>query len=172
VGYAGGKKENPTYHSLGDHTETLEIDFDPEKISYAELLAIFWDSHNPVFKPHSTQYMSIVFYHTPGQETQIREIKTLREKTFNNELFTEIQPFTKFYLAEDYHQKYYLQNTPSLMKELEDDYATFGDFINSTATARVNGYVAGYGDATALANELQSLGLSPKGQDKLKSLVK
>jgi len=172
VGYAGGKKENPTYYSLGNHTETLEIDFDPERITYAELLSVFWDSHNPVRKPWGRQYMSIVFFHNPEQEKLVRETKANREEIINKKLYTEIQPYTKFYLAEDYHQKYYLQNTPELMREFQVYSGRFQNFVDSTAAARINGYVAGYGDFASLDKELQLLGLSPSGQERLKSLVR
>lgn len=64
VGYAGGSKENPTYYSLGDHSETIQIDYDPTQISYGQLLEVFWNSHNPTYEPWSRQYMSIIFYHS------------------------------------------------------------------------------------------------------------
>ena len=71
MGYAGGKKSNPTYHDLGDHTETLQIDFDPDVITYDELLEIFWASHNPGRKSWSRQYMAAVFYHNHKQKKAI-----------------------------------------------------------------------------------------------------
>jgi peptide methionine sulfoxide reductase MsrA len=61
VGYAGGMKKNPTYRSLGDHTETVQIDFDPSVIPYGELLAVFWESHEPGSSTWSRQYMNAVF---------------------------------------------------------------------------------------------------------------
>ena len=172
MGYAGGEKENPTYRNLGDHTETLEVDFDPEKISYEEMLKIFWESHRPLNKPSSRQYMSIIFFHNQEQEELARTVKTRLEEKYNYKLYTEIRPCKKFYLAEDYHQKYYLQNNRGMMGELEKYFETFQNFVNSTAAARINGYLAGYGSAEALAGEIDSLGLSPEGQKRLKSLVR
>ena len=75
VGYAGGSKPNPTYRDLGDHSETVQIDYDPSKISYQELLAIFWDTHNPGSRPYSRQYASIVFPHDAEQENLAMEAK-------------------------------------------------------------------------------------------------
>jgi peptide-methionine (S)-S-oxide reductase len=60
-------QENPTYHSLGDHSETIQIEYDPEQISYEELLDIFWSAHNPTARPWSRQYASFVFYHDETQ---------------------------------------------------------------------------------------------------------
>ncbi len=69
VGYAGGTKRNPTYYNLGDHTETIQIDYDPTYVSYRELLDIFWESHDPAARPWSRQYMAVVFYSQRGAET-------------------------------------------------------------------------------------------------------
>ena len=144
VGYAGGTTESPTYHNLGDHTETIQIDYDPTLISYEQLLEIYWDSHNPTVQPWSTQYMSIVFYHNSEQRELAMETKQLEEANLGRPVYTEIIPFSEFYLAEDYHQKYHLQQVPELMTELAAIYSNFADFINSSAVARINGYVGGH----------------------------
>ena len=68
VGYAGGLKENPSYYGLGDHSETIQIDYAPTRISYQELLDVFWSSHNPQQRPWSTQYKSMILYHTDEQK--------------------------------------------------------------------------------------------------------
>lgn len=109
VGYAGGTTQGPTYRSLGDHSETIQIDYDPTEISYAELLDVFWDSHNPAYPDHSRQYMSIVFYHDEVQKRLAMETKARQEVRAGSQVFTEIVPYTEFYLAEDYHQKYRLR---------------------------------------------------------------
>jgi peptide-methionine (S)-S-oxide reductase len=144
VGYAGGTTENPTYHNLGDHTETIQIDYDPTQISYEELLDIHWDSHNPTAQPWSRQYMSIIFYHDSDQHELAMESKQREEASLGSQVYTEIIPFSEFYLAEDYHQKYYLQQEPELMEELTTIYPNFCDFVDSTAVARINGYVGGH----------------------------
>ncbi|MEJ2315296.1 MAG: peptide-methionine (S)-S-oxide reductase [Nitrospirota bacterium] len=68
MGYAGGRKGNPTYHSLGDHSEAIQIDYDPEKVSYEELLRVFWGGHDPGSQSWSRQYRNILFYHDPKQK--------------------------------------------------------------------------------------------------------
>ncbi|MFW6102242.1 MAG: peptide-methionine (S)-S-oxide reductase MsrA [Chloroflexota bacterium] len=156
VGYTGGTTESPTYYSLGDHTETIQIDFAPTLISYGQLLEIYWDSHNPTSQPWSRQYMSIVFYHNSEQRELAMETKQREEDSLGRLIYTEITPFTEFYLAEDYHQKYYLQQVPELMEELSAIYPNFDDFIDSTAVARINGYVGGHVTFQELQEQLNS----------------
>jgi len=144
VGYAGGTTESPTYHNLGDHTETIQIDYDPTQISYEQLLEIYWDSHNPTVRPWSRQYMSIVFYHNSEQHELAIKTKQREESSSGRQVYTEIIPFSEFHLAEDYHQKYHLQQVPELMTELAAIYSNFADFINSSAVARINGYDGGH----------------------------
>lgn len=173
MGYAGGRRENPTYQRIGDHTETLQVDYDPEIISYGELLEIFWDSHNPFIRTMSQQYKSIIFTHDGEQERLVEESKKLLEKEYGRTVKTEIVPYTRFYLAEDYHQKYYLQGVHVLMKEFMPMFPRFQDFVDSTAAARLNAYVAGYGDARSLSPEaVEDLGLSDAGADFLQGLVR
>jgi methionine-S-sulfoxide reductase len=171
VGYAGGSKENPTYHSLGGHSETVEIDYDPSRISYAELLDIFWRSHNPTSAPYSTQYKSAIFYHDEEQKRLAEESKADEEQKRSRIIQTEIIPFTRFYLAEDYHQKYYLRARPDLANELHAVYPDLTDYVNSTAVARLNGYIGGNGDRETLQRELDSYGLSSQGKQRLLDLV-
>jgi len=160
VGYAGGEKENPTYQHMGDHTETLQIDYDPRVASYEYLLEIYWNNHNPCRLSTSQQYMNIIFVHNQEQEKLARESKTILSQKQERRIYTKVVPYTKFYLAEDYHQKYYLQNVPPLMVEFKKLYPDFRDFVDSTAAARVNGYIKGYGDDLSLIRELDKLGLS------------
>ncbi len=163
MGYAGGTSTHPTYYNLDGHTETVQIDYDPTKISYDELLNVFWNSHDPTASPLSQQYKSIIFYHDETQKTLAIQSKQREEAKLGRKITTEITPFSKFYLAEDYHQKYYLQLIPQLMADFRAIYPDFGDFVNSTAAARVNGYVGGDGTREALQKELTSYGLSQTG---------
>ena len=156
VGYAGGTTENPTYHNLGDHTETIQIDYDPAQISYEELLETYWASHNPTGQPWSRQYISIIFYHDSDQRELAAESKQSEEDSLGREVYTEITPFSEFYLAEDYHQKYYLQREPEIMEELAAIYPNFADFLDSTAVARINGYVGGHATFEELQAQLDS----------------
>jgi peptide-methionine (S)-S-oxide reductase len=171
VGYAGGTTENPTYHNLGDHTETIQIEYDPSQISYKELLDVFWDSHNPASPAWSRQYMSIVFYHDEEQRRLAMATRDREAARIQREILTEIVPATEFYLAEAYHQKYRLRQVPDLVQAFSAIYPDDDDFVASTAAARVNGYLGGYGTCEELQEELDSLGLFPVGSDTLQSIV-
>ena len=172
VGYAGGKKRNPTYHSLGDHTETLQIDYDPNRISYEALLEIFWDNHNPTRRSWSKQYMAALFYHDDTQKELALASKERQAAKHNHQISTEVIPATEFYRAEDYHQKYMLRQTSELMTEFSAFYPNPKDFVDSTAAARVNGYVSGYGPIAQLQDELAELGLSARGSQRLLELAR
>ena len=167
MGYAGGTKKNPTYHILGDHSEAIQVDFDPSQISYEKLLEIFWAAHDPTARSWSRQYKAAVFFQNDAQQKlaiETRDREAARRKT---KILTEMVPFTAFFLAEGYHQKYYLRQNPDLLKEFTAMYPQEGEFINSTAAARVNGYLAGYGTSENLLTEVGSLGLSPEERKKL-----
>ncbi|MBN1161628.1 MAG: peptide-methionine (S)-S-oxide reductase [Dehalococcoidales bacterium] len=167
VGYAGGTTSNPGYYTLGDHSETVQIDFDPTIITYEELLEIFWNAHNPTAQPRSRQYMSIIFYHNEDQKSVALASKQRQETKLGQEILTEVIPFSEFYLAEDYHQKYYLQQKPDLFDEFTAMYPETVQLIHSTAAARVNGYLGGYGSYESLQKQINALGLSPTGNEKL-----
>jgi peptide-methionine (S)-S-oxide reductase len=167
VGYAGGTKKNPTYHSLGDHSEAIQVDFDPSQLSYEKLLEIFWAAHDPTARSWSRQYKAAVFFQNDAQQKLAIETSAREAARRKTKILTEMVPFTGFFLAEGYHQKYYLRQNPDLMKEFTAMYPREEEFINSTAAARVNGYLAGYGTSENLLNEVGSLGLSPEERKKL-----
>lgn len=171
VGYAGGRQPDPTYYDLGDHIETVQIEFDPMITSYQQLLDIFWLSHNPHKPGWLRQYMSAIFYHNDAQENLARETSDRESKRTNREIFTEILPYEKFYMAEGYHQKYYLRQHRDLVRDYIMIYPDENDFIHSTSAARVNGYVGGHGNLMTLEKEIESLGLSERGNEVLKEIV-
>jgi methionine-S-sulfoxide reductase len=164
VGYAGGTSPAPTYRSLGDHTETIRVEFDPARISYARLLEVFWSAHDPAQRAWSRQYKAVVFFHDKEQERLARETKAAVERRLGRPVFTEILPAGAFHAAEDYHQKYRLRQEPALMREFARMYPAPNDFARSTAAARVNGFLGGEGDQGTLREEIVSYGLSPDGQ--------
>jgi len=117
VGYTGGQTSNPTYKDVCSdqtgHAEAVEVKYDPEKISYEQLLNVFWENHDPTQLnrqgPDSgTQYRSAIFFRTPEQETAARNSKDELQKSgrFNKPIVTQIAPATTFYEAEGYHQQY------------------------------------------------------------------
>ena len=105
VGYSGGKKKNPSYHNLDDHTETVEITFDPKIISFEKLLKHFWKEHDPTIQ-QATQYKSAIFYQNEEQKKIAEKSKKELEKNLGREVVTEINKVGVFYPAEEYHQKY------------------------------------------------------------------
>lgn len=120
-GYSGGQRANPTYEQVCSgatgHAEVIQIVYDTTKISFDELLQVFWTVHDPTTLNRQgadvgTQYRSVVFYHNEYQkeitESYIEKLNT--EHAFNNPVVTEVSPFTAFYKAEDYHQNYYNDN--------------------------------------------------------------
>ena len=171
VGYAGGTTASPTYYNLGDHTETIEMDFDPTVVTYADLLDIFWNSHDPTRPAYSQQYKSIIFYHNAQQKRLAEESKAAEEAKRGRKISTEIVPYSRFYWAEDYHQKYQLRNRLEFEREYEAIYPRLEDFVNSTAVTRLNGYVAGNGTLDMLERELPGLGLSPEASRRLWDIV-
>lgn len=171
MGYAGGTKRNPSYHNLGDHTETILIESDPERISYEKLLDIFWQGHSPESGSWSRQYMTAVFFHNEAQQRLAIESKDRVAATLKAEIKTQVLPYTGFTPAEDYHQKFHLRNEHALIEDFKQMYPHAGELVASTAAARVNGYLGGYGTLEELKKELESYGLSEAGKTRLLEIV-
>ena len=131
---------------------------------------MFWQNHTP-WEHRPVQYMSIIFVHSNEQEQAARKSLTLQEDTRHRKMVTEIRPYKRFYLAEDYHQKYYLRRIPELSFELLNIYPDSEDFVASTVVARINGYVAGFGSPDKLAKNREAFGLSPQAAKKLSDIV-
>ena len=119
-GFAGGTTENPTYPEVctetTGHAEVTEIEFDPAKISYAKLLEVFWQAHDPTTlnrqgADEGTSYRSIILYRDEKQRLLAEKSRLAAQADFHNPIVTEIVPLKKFYPAEDYHQQYYDNNS-------------------------------------------------------------
>jgi len=117
VGYTGGTFPNPTYRDVctdtTGHAEAVQVEFDPDEISYEKLLEVFWSCHDPTTLNRQgpdigTQYRSAIFYHSPGQQAAAVESKAEMERSgrFRRPIVTEITPASEFYRAEEYHQRY------------------------------------------------------------------
>lgn len=157
VGYAGGRKAHPTYHDLGDHTESIEIEYDPARITYDELLRVFWASHDPRYAVSNVQYRSAIFAHDEAQRKAAEASKTAREAERGATLHTAIEPATPFTAAEDYHQKWYMRRSRDVVGALV---ALAGDeraLIGSTLAMRLNAYYGNHGTADAVREELVKL---------------
>lgn len=120
-GYSGGKRENPSYDQVCSgatgHAEVINIQFDQEKISFEELLEVFWKTHDPTTLNRQgadvgTQYRSVIFYHDERQKELAEQYKKKLNEAgiFDKPIVTEVSPFQKFYPAEKYHQDYYNNN--------------------------------------------------------------
>ncbi|MBN1458505.1 MAG: peptide-methionine (S)-S-oxide reductase MsrA [Armatimonadetes bacterium] len=109
VGYTGGTAENPTYELVcagnTGHSEAVQIEYDPSRVTYEELLEVFWKVHDPTGRA-KTQYRSAIFYHTPTQEAVAQKSKQKLSEQIGGEVLTAILPAQEFYPAEEYHQQY------------------------------------------------------------------
>jgi peptide-methionine (S)-S-oxide reductase len=117
VGYEGGHTQDPTYRDVCSHTtghaEVVEVDYDPERVSYEQLLNVFWENHDPTQLNRQgpdvdDQYRTVIFYHTPEQQAAAIASKEALEAAhkYRKPIVTQIVPAETFYLAEDYHQQY------------------------------------------------------------------
>lgn len=120
-GYSGGFVENPTYKQVcsGEtgHAEVIQLTYDPGTIAYRELLEVFWKTHDPTTLNRQgadvgPQYRSVIFWHSPEQQAMAEQLREelIRGNVFGRPVVTEIEEFTKFYKAEDYHQNYFANN--------------------------------------------------------------
>ncbi|MEK6821526.1 MAG: peptide-methionine (S)-S-oxide reductase MsrA [archaeon] len=120
VGFMGGRTKNPSYEAVcylfTGHAEVVHIEFDPKKVSYATLLELFWNNHNPTTLNRQgldigSQYRSVIFYHSEKQHEEAEASKTELEKSgkWKNKIVTQIVPAEEFYAAEEYHQKYLMK---------------------------------------------------------------
>ena len=118
VGYAGGNTPNPTYQEVCSgqtgHAEVVQVEFNPDKVSYEELLELFWAIHDPTTLNRQgpdvgTQYRSAIYFHSPEQEASIKSAILIMEESrkFENPIVTEIAPIDRFFIGEDYHQRYF-----------------------------------------------------------------
>jgi peptide-methionine (S)-S-oxide reductase len=117
VGYAGGNLKNPTYHDVctgtSGHAEVVQVEYDPAVTAYDDLLTVFWENHDPTTLNRQgpdvgTQYRSAIFFESPEQEAAAVASKERLEKSgrYKRPIVTRIEPATKFWRAEDYHQQY------------------------------------------------------------------
>lgn len=146
AGYAGGSKQNPDYHSVGDHAEAVEVEYDPSVIPFEQLLEAFWANHDPsqIFGQGpdvGPQYRSVIFIKTV-EEANLAKMsrETEQLKSPHSEIVTEIQRLDVFYPAEAEHQKFELRRKPQLLQLIGD--VSDEELTSSVLATKLNGYAA------------------------------
>lgn len=166
VGFSGGTAPSPSYRKMGDHTETVEVDFNPNLISYEEILLHFWRNHYPNRDNYKgRQYISLIRFHGPAQEQAVQKVKRQMELEIGEEIETDIAPFTGFTAAEERHQKYYLKRYPKALEQLTPLYPDPQLLADSTFAARLNGFVKGFGNREDLKLEITGWNIAPEYQE-------
>ena len=175
-GYTGGTVANPSYRQVctgtTGHAEAVRITYDPQVIAYRELLEVFFEIHDPTTLNRQgndvgTQYRSAIFVTDDEQKAAAQAARERAAAIWDGPIVTEIVPESSFYEAEDYHQKYYLRGNRQILKQFQQHYPQAPDLMNSTAAARVNGYLGGYGTSASLKADIDRLGLSDAAREEL-----
>ena len=158
-GYAGGTTEAPTYRAIGDHSETVRVIFDPEQISYRELLEVFWQLHDPSARPYLNQYRNAIFTLDEEQHRVAVASSRALAQTLGRPVNTPIEKAGHFTPAEDYHQKHYLKGPKPLLELLRERYPDSQQLFRSTEAARLNGYLGCNAEPEQLGPGLRALDL-------------
>lgn len=170
VGYAGGTAEAPTYRRIGDHTEAIQVDFDAAILPYPELLQRFWAWHDPCRPPFSRQYRSFVAWDGEEQrraaEASLRAIAAGRQQPVT----TAVEPLSRFWLAEDHHQKHVLRRDRELLAMLRPWLADDDALRDSTLGARLNAFCHGDLPLADLRRELRRLDVHVVGERAIERL--
>lgn len=143
VGYAGGTRPDPTYEAIGDHTEVVQLEYDPEQVSFRDLVATAFDHHTPHQQPRKRQYHHILFTTTDEQASVIAAY--LDAGPYDRaQIETRIEPLGTFHVAENYHQKYNLRGKRWLTEPFADAGYDDVEIRDSPAAAKLNAQVAGH----------------------------
>eukprot|EP00162_Nutomonas_longa_P004672 comp15398_c0_seq1/m.23369 comp15398_c0_seq1/g.23369 ORF comp15398_c0_seq1/g.23369 comp15398_c0_seq1/m.23369 type:complete len:149 (-) comp15398_c0_seq1:963-1409(-) len=138
----GGTTKNPTFKTLGDHTEAIRVEFEPGRLP--ELLPIFWTKHNPYSQNHVTKYKNVIWTTTPAQMEFVLSERNRLQKESGRNIETQLTKAPTFYLAESYHQKYYLRENKALLAahpELNNDERLLSDPAATKLNAKAAGHV-------------------------------
>ncbi|WP_435358902.1 peptide-methionine (S)-S-oxide reductase [Haloarchaeobius sp. DFWS5] len=170
VGYAGGSSPTPTYRDLGDHTEVVQVEYDPTVLSYDALLDRFWRWHDPRARSAIRQYDHLVLWHDDEQRAAV-EASRDRIESRRGHVSTRTEPLSGFTPAEDYHQKYNLRADDELFDAISAVYDDPTTLRESIVAARLNGFAAGDGSVALLDDEGDSYGLGDEVLATLRSRV-
>lgn len=155
VGYSGGTSDNPVYRKLGDHTEVIEVHYDPTVITFDNLLDLFWNNHEYGLSAKiKRQYMSLILYHDEQQKKIAEESFQVESRKRNEKITTEIRPAGPFYPAESYHQKYRLQGHKWLCQQIGLNPELL---LTSTTASKFNGYLVGVGSSPQFEKDAEVL---------------
>ncbi|XP_037904575.1 peptide methionine sulfoxide reductase isoform X2 [Hermetia illucens] len=160
VGYSGGTTPNPK----GDHTEVVELHYDPKVVKFEDLLELFWNNHEyGLTTKIKKQYASLILYHTDKQrEIAEKSLKQEQERRNPEVITTLIVPASEFYPAEDYHQKYRLQSH----KDLAESLGMTPELLQTSyVAAKLNGYLVGVGGVEQFQKEADNFGLTPSQKE-------
>lgn len=156
TGFTGGQTPNPSYSAIADHVETVEVTFDPALTSFEQLLDHFWDHHNARAKPIFRQYASAIFTTSKIQTIEAKSARSQRQTEGGSDpILTAVIPLQKFYPAEAYHQKYYLQQDTELAKLLPGS-----DKYSTQLATKLNALAGRAGDRDLLIEALSPFGLT------------
>ncbi|SEP93931.1 peptide-methionine (S)-S-oxide reductase MsrA [Natrinema salaciae] len=143
VGYAGGTKSDPSYEVLGDHTEVVQIEYDPEQLSFSELLERAFSEHDPYQQPQKRQYQNVVFTETADQHDQL--LTFLRERDLDRDrIATRLESLDRFHLAAASHQKFNLRGKRWITDVFTEANYSGEAIRESPAAAKLNAHVAGH----------------------------
>ena len=171
VGYAGGRYEQPSYTNMRDHSETVELLYNPELITYRELCTLFWHAHNPGWAGVLRQYANQLFF-TSEEEREIAEEEAeARRVEAGAKIRTPIRELPAFYPAEASHQKHHLRSHRELMSAFRSIFPSEVAFTTSTAAMRVNAALAGYSTTELIQRELPGYGLPSLVRERVLLLV-
>jgi peptide-methionine (S)-S-oxide reductase len=171
VGFSGGTYEKPTYTNSRDHSETVELLYDPSSISYRELCREFFHAHNPAWTGVLKQYANALFY-TTGQERRIAEQESERRGSKDGTVMrTPLREFDRFHPASASHQKHHLRTHRELMSAFRSVFPDDTAFTASTAAMRVNSAIAGFSETALIRQELPEYGLSESAAERVQLLV-
>lgn len=157
TGFTGGQTPDPSYSAIADHVETVEVSFDPELVSYRELLTYFWGHHNSRAKPIFRQYASAIFFTSKEQAEAAKAVRQgFQDKGSEDPILTAIIRLDKFYPAEQYHQKYYLQQDQALFELLPGKQK-----LSTRVATKLNALAGRAGERPVLSKSLSQLGIEP-----------
>ncbi len=170
VGYAGGDSTTPSYDNLGNHIEVFEVDYDPDLLSYEDMVKLYFYVYDATARPFSQRVTPVIYYRNEAEQEISERVKLSIEANSEKGLFTVIRPLEVFYLAEEKHQLSYLKQETSLYMEVREIFVEEDALLLSILASKLNGFIAGYGLDSDLASILKSSGLSNASLDRIKDI--